>query len=61
MLTFKLITFDGEAHLVHDVFTLTRVGTHTYEFILAGAQKVRYTSIMIVQCDYRCLCHGIVS
>lgn len=58
-MTFQYTTVSGNSGFVHDVISVLRVGTHTYEFTQHGRTgKLRITEIQILKCDVRCLCHA---
>ena len=59
MMTFKYTTLSGKVGYVHDVVSVTKVGTHTYEFKGEfGKDKLRVVEVVTLQCDMRCLCHN---
>lgn len=58
MLTFQYTTESGKSDFVHDVISVTKIGTHTYEFTQAGRQgKLRVVEVITIKCDIRCSCH----
>jgi len=57
-MTYQYTTSALKTDYVHDVISVTRVGTHTYEFWQHGRSgKLRVVDVIALSCDVRCLCH----
>ena len=63
-MTFKYQTMSLKTDYIHDVISMTRVGTHTYEFLHRRMTddgelgKTRVTDVISIQMREDCSCHN---
>jgi hypothetical protein len=59
---------NGKSFIVERAFSISRVGTHTYEFLywtevgpndnFPASSKIRVTEVISLAIDYTCQCHS---